>query len=320
MEKRREADGMRRAPADGYDKGPKRQYRRDVWKHLADGRGLRSERHALLMPSLEGDEVEVALSKGFREDHLHVVDSNPAIVATLRRRFPLINTYGVTAARACERIAAKGVRLGAANFDFTGCVSVALRAECRAIARSGALGSFCRVAFTFLRARERAGVVDGMRRVARAASDSPWSSAYGPNPMGQIADFAAAKGISLAEVDAGRATFLALELCYERAWRPVKVGCYRIAQSPMMFCVLDTISTEEYTQGITNISEQMREVQRLQCEMDAIEEWCAAKVEAFERFKEALREVDANQAAFDAAHNLYGAPVTLGEDLLDMTA
>lgn len=48
----------------------------------------KSEASVFLMPSSEGDEVDVCLSHGFRERNLTVCDRNPAIVAHLKRRYP----------------------------------------------------------------------------------------------------------------------------------------------------------------------------------------------------------------------------------------
>lgn len=117
----------RSAPEAGYDFGRKREYRRQVWATFRDalkrsGRSVKGTQ-ALLMPSLEGDEIEVAINAGFRESNLHVVDREPAIVATLKRRYRRIHTYGCTLSRAMERMATEGIRIGCANFDFCSQVS-----------------------------------------------------------------------------------------------------------------------------------------------------------------------------------------------------
>lgn len=114
----------RTAPTNGYDFSRKRDYRRKVWATFRDrlkaNRLAVADSHALLMPSLEGDEIDVALNAGFREQHLHVVDKEPAIVATLKRRYPRVNTYGVTVSRAMSRIQRDGIKLRCANLDFCG--------------------------------------------------------------------------------------------------------------------------------------------------------------------------------------------------------
>lgn len=109
----------RSAPSDGYDFGNKRQYRRDVWSEAADFcRHQRSTAQVLLMPSIEGDEIEEAERRGFKRYNMHVVDNNAAIVVHLKRRFPGINVYGVDVLSALKRIVKAGVKLSFANFDF----------------------------------------------------------------------------------------------------------------------------------------------------------------------------------------------------------
>ena len=110
----------RSAPQGGYNFGNKRQYRRNIW---ATARSFtdpheRSQAQILLMPSIEGKEIEVAENNGFRQCNMHVVDKNPAIVAHLKRRYPHITTYGVDIVAAVKRIAKAGIRLKVANFDL----------------------------------------------------------------------------------------------------------------------------------------------------------------------------------------------------------
>jgi hypothetical protein len=132
---------VRIAPAGGYDFSRKRDYRRQVWATFRDRLKARrvslASAQALLMPSLEGDEIEVAMNAGFREANLHVVDMEPAVVATLKRRFPKINTYGVTASRAVERIRDAGVRLDCANFDFCSNASISMFSELTSVSIHG---------------------------------------------------------------------------------------------------------------------------------------------------------------------------------------
>jgi len=113
------ADSQRSAPDGGYTFGNKAQYRRDVWAKFRKAFGGQvATKQAALMPSIEGHEIEVALRNGFRQHNLHVVDKNPAIVATLKRRFPYIQTYGVTASKAVARMRQRGIKLDCANWDF----------------------------------------------------------------------------------------------------------------------------------------------------------------------------------------------------------
>jgi hypothetical protein len=143
----------RRAPKGGYAFDAKAEYRKRIWalfkEHCPIPRGLAQ---CLLMPSLEGLEIDVALAAGFREENLHIVDFNPAIVATLKRRYPLINTYGVTLSRACERIADNGIRIHCANFDLTSNLNTKSHIELQQVGRSLSRDAVASV--TVLRGRE----------------------------------------------------------------------------------------------------------------------------------------------------------------------
>lgn len=146
----------RQAPCAGYDYGTKRQYRRAVWKTLTAGIPTKSKVRALLMPSLEGDEIDVALSNGIREYNLHVVDRNPAIVAHLKRRYPRIHTYGVELTEAVDRIRRGGVGpFMCANLDLCGPLTEKLMQTLRTFAYSGCMAPVSRVAVTVLRGREK---------------------------------------------------------------------------------------------------------------------------------------------------------------------
>lgn len=157
------------APKDGYDSnGSKRQYRRDVWKIFSDWtRPRSSEAYALLMPSVEGTEVEVALSKRFREDHLVLYDKNTAIVASLKaRRFQRVIAKGGYIGDVGARLAADGVRLTVANLDFTGSIQTVAR-EVLDFVESGVLAKASMIAVTMVKGREDG---DTMSRVVRAST------------------------------------------------------------------------------------------------------------------------------------------------------
>ena len=162
---------MRRAPADGYDFARKRDYRRKVWATFRES--LKREHiplanaQALLMPSVEGDEIDVALNAGFREYNLHVVDKEPAIVATLKKRYPKIHTYGVTVSRAMDRMARDGIRVACANFDLCNQISVTWAAELWAVSLLGNLPArLTKTGFRLISNREPFGVFDDTAIVA----------------------------------------------------------------------------------------------------------------------------------------------------------
>lgn len=148
----------RRGPKDGYGFGRKRDYRRKIWATFRAGlkrnKIVVADAHALLMPSIEGDEIEVALNAGFREQNLHVVDDNPAIVATLRRKYRRIHTYGVDVVRAAQRIRDGGITLAVANLDLCGQLSNPLLHAVTGLVGAEVLAPIAYIAITQLRGRE----------------------------------------------------------------------------------------------------------------------------------------------------------------------
>ena len=188
---------QRRAPKSGYDFARKRDYRRKVWatfRRWCNSQGIViAEAHALLMPSSEGDEIEVALNAGFREWNLHLVDANPAIVATLRRSYPRVSTYGVSVDRALSRMEATGIRLACANFDFCGQVSQPLADALEAIRSAHCFADSSCVALTCLRGREsevfwKKDAADGNARADIPGRDiERFIDQYG-NPLAYLSD------------------------------------------------------------------------------------------------------------------------------------
>lgn len=109
---------IRTVPVSGYDHGVKRQYRRIIWKFFAENCPVpRAYAQCLLLPGPSDAEIEVALSKGFREQNLHIVDRNPAIIAWRARRFPRAQTYGVSVLRAIQERIPEGT-LHCINLDL----------------------------------------------------------------------------------------------------------------------------------------------------------------------------------------------------------
>jgi hypothetical protein len=146
----------RRAPANGYDFGAKRQYRRDVYagfKRRLNGH-VGSAKH-LLMPSIEGDEIEAALAAGYREENLYIVDRNPAIVATLKRRYKKATAYGIDLLDVPARLEREGVVLTSANLDLCSCVTGDVVRVLYRFARMSAQCTDLCLCVTVLRGRER---------------------------------------------------------------------------------------------------------------------------------------------------------------------
>lgn len=205
----------RRAPESGYVGGVKNHYRRNVWatfREAAKRQGwARGSCHVLLMPSIEGKEIEVAEAAGFRRDHMHVVDENPAIVATLQRKYPGFHSYGVDVGVAAERIAAKGIAIRFANLDLCGQVSRTLSHDLARFAQSGCLDDMAYVAVTQLRGRE----------TAEAKSYMHQSIGVGVRP--ELKETWKAVFARLSEFDVSRALFVGGHLAYRPGERPSAV-------------------------------------------------------------------------------------------------
>lgn len=146
----------RRAPSGGYRFQEKERYRREVWSVFQRYAPPSSCGNAgiMLMPSLEGLEIEEALGRGYAQKMLHAVDFNPAIVATLKKRYREISTYGVSVDRAFGRMRDNGVALSGANFDLTGNFSWRIVQQMMRVNDSGVFNDGAVVAITLLRGRE----------------------------------------------------------------------------------------------------------------------------------------------------------------------
>lgn len=146
------------APDGGYSFEEKAGYRRFVWDAIASRSQWREPGQAvLLMPSLEGLEIDEALSRGFRERDLHIVDLNPAIVATLKRdRYRQVTGYGVSVHRAHRRIAKAGLRLYGASIDLCSTSSWKTSRELAVCSDADCWQSGARVVVNVLRGRESA--------------------------------------------------------------------------------------------------------------------------------------------------------------------
>lgn len=153
-ERRSPFDKRHRAPRGGYSSPVKHEWRERVW--LQFGAWLRREVRPLssvfMVETTEANEIETALRHGYAEKNLHVCNVNPAIVATLKRRFPSITTYGVDADRALRRSFEAGIRFDLISLDLCGPLS--LRTLDVLDAARSSVNGFGMIALTMLRGRE----------------------------------------------------------------------------------------------------------------------------------------------------------------------
>ena len=124
------------------------------------------------MPSIEGDEIDVALAAGFKQQNICIIDKNAAIVATLKRKYPYVRTYGVPAEKAAQRIADDIGGVDFANLDLCGPIgrplwdTLAAWREHRAVKESGL------VAVTVLRGRESGAFGESLEVVTTLVGDT----------------------------------------------------------------------------------------------------------------------------------------------------
>lgn len=161
-----------------YQTEEKAHYRKRVWDGLEYAtseawlryttkrkRPSNGEAHVAILPGPTGLEIEHLLSRGYRQEHIHAIERNPAALAHFEwtRQFPRVKRYGVSVGRAFDRIAASGVRLAAANLDFCGNFSDEVIEDVRRAGRSGAFDHLSAVAVTLLRGREQAALVAALK-------------------------------------------------------------------------------------------------------------------------------------------------------------
>lgn len=153
-----------RAPRGGYTSGEKARYRNSIWSVFRDEcQAFVRDAQALLLPSSEGTEIEVALAHGFREENLFAVDWDLRVVLSLQERFPKIHVYGVPLAQALHEMAMQRVRLDVANFDLCGPVGDELLPTLRYAAGAGVLAPGALLAVTVLRGREHEWAIQRVR-------------------------------------------------------------------------------------------------------------------------------------------------------------
>lgn len=153
----------------------KHEYRIAVWDTIVTRLQCPEMSHALILPADNGAEIPIMLRRGFRADHIHAVDQSAAMLASLKRnpgswrnRYPEVNIYGNSLARACERMRDDGIELDVANFDLCGNLSDPVYNEVRQAVSSGVLAQYAILALTMLKGREPATTVALLNRVGRS--------------------------------------------------------------------------------------------------------------------------------------------------------
>lgn len=226
----------RSAPVVGYDAiGAKRDYRRQIWARLAKHSPVPIH-HAqvLMLPSKEGTEIGIALDYGVREENIHAVDNNPALLAAApwRKTYPAVKVYGSELPRAGERIA-KRTKIDIAHLDLCANINGRSRQTLRAFGHCKVLNDQCVVALNILRGREVREEMDQLKRLARL------------DGRRTIVD--CIRGDALSAIDHGRLSESLRALCAgEYAVRLDGSSIYKSHRSTMLWAVVCCIDVSSW--------------------------------------------------------------------------
>jgi hypothetical protein len=121
----RALDRHHRKPRHGYDVEEKRAWRVALWEQFAHAvrPNCRDCVNVFMIETTDAFEIKQALRLGFLEQNLHVCNVNPAIVASLKRKYPAVTTYGIPAERALRRAQREGTRFSVISLDLCGPIS-----------------------------------------------------------------------------------------------------------------------------------------------------------------------------------------------------
>lgn len=190
-------------PSTGYQSAAKKAWRDEVWWHISRLTDIkkRAQLSVFMIESLDGLEIEKAKKLGFSEGNMHVCNANPAVVATLKRKYPLINTYGVDAGEALRRALKNHVELDVVSLDLCCCTCQSALIATRSAGVGAAWwGRPFLFAINRMRGRESATV----QKTLSTYNDRPASNFYRPH----LRDRAS----SLTQLDSARHTVILDEL------------------------------------------------------------------------------------------------------------
>lgn len=168
---------MKHAPrSTGYAFAAKDEYRRKLWLWVdANIRPQRPVRKRVVayLDTRDGLETRFLLSLGYRPEHLHAINSNPADMALLTMRLradglPQVQTHGIDFARVVE---SEKIRFDVMSFDGCGHIASPNTLRCvrkmSAVARPG-----CVITATVLAGRESGFVARAIERAGDEAHPS----------------------------------------------------------------------------------------------------------------------------------------------------
>jgi hypothetical protein len=148
-----------RAPKGGYDTDVKNEYRVAVWGAIAPRviASLDDERAVcVIMPSREGLEIDVAVSRGIPPEKILCVDQSAAVIATSkwRKRWPQCRFFASKVSAVGEKMKKAGMVAVAANLDLCGNFSDETLFEVDTFLKTAPLSDSACIAVTMMKGRE----------------------------------------------------------------------------------------------------------------------------------------------------------------------
>lgn len=215
--------GRHRQPESGYSSDVKQNYRDGVWNQfkihmppedISDGQFI------LILPGLQCEEIETALSKGYEIKHLLLVHESAARVATSaawRTRYPNAKFYaGLKVSEIGDRLEKDNACVVAANLDFCNNFSIELIDEIDSFMSTKQVRADCLTAITVMKGRESKTVVKILEKIKESSRS----------------------GLGMKE----KRLEAALTLCGGGFNRVYSEGSYVHSRAPMAWCVARAVN------------------------------------------------------------------------------
>lgn len=166
-----------RQPEDGYTSDAKQEYRESVWFHFhrqLHPSDISKGEYILLLPGLQCDEIDTAISMGYKPEHLLLVHESSTHVedcAEWLSKYPSIKFYsGVKVSEIGPKLKEDNAIIVAANLDFCNNFSLELNDEFDSFMSIKNVSSDCLTAVTVMKGRESKVVVRMLEKIKDSKS------------------------------------------------------------------------------------------------------------------------------------------------------
>lgn len=166
-----------RQPEDGYTSDAKQEYRESVWFHFhrqLPPSDISKGEYILLLPGLQCDEIDTAISMGYKPEHLLLVHESSSHVedgAEWLSKYPSIKFYsGVKVSEIGPNLKEDNAIIVAANLDFCNNFSLELNDEFDSFMSIKNVSSDCLTAVTVMKGRESKVVVRMLEKIKDSKS------------------------------------------------------------------------------------------------------------------------------------------------------